>query len=476
MTFSLAALKPSWSKALRLHPYAKRRYLRNTAAYLTGVIISGVGGLAVGLAVQEILPLDFTAIGITYALSVLAAVVGTYMVLVELLLIARVPALERALGQDRLVTWHKILGPWSVWLILSHIVLIVTNYALVEGSNPIAELVSLITTTPWILPAVAGVTLMIVAGITSWKRVRGTLRREVWWTIHLYFYLAVALAFAHQIAVGGPFLSGWERWFWVGLYVVVFGLILTFRVVVPIVKNRRTQMVVERVVQETDNVVSVVLRGRNIARLQIEPGQFMNWRFDTDGLRYEAHPYSISAIEPAPASAATHDSATGTIDPESRLRITVKDLGDSSRALATLQPGTRAWFEGPYGASTSARISGKRVVLVAGGVGISPIVALADELAGEVPLDVVYRASTAHDLALTRELADLSRLGARIHLMPGPRHDYPMNARHLYETVGDLSDADLYVCGPASLNETVIRSAEVLGVRPHRIHREEFQL
>lgn len=443
------------------HPLAgesaafRRREVWATAAL---AVVGLLGGVATGLAIQEVRPLGGGLADTLWAVSVLAAVVGTYGVLVLLLLVARIPVLERAIGQDRLVIAHKRIAPWATGLVVLHVVLVVVAYAGFAGRGVLAEFWSQLTTTPWILPATAGLVLMVAAAVSSWRRVRRRLRHETWWTVHLYAYLAIALAFAHQLT--GPFLDGWARALWIALYMAVFGAILWFRVAVPLWRSWRHRLRVAAVVRETPNVVSVVLRGRDLHRLHVAPGQFFNWRFLTPGLVYESHPYSVSGLP------------RGDL-----LRITVKALGDSSAALANLEVGTRVLLEGPYGAVTPGLVRGPRAVLVAGGVGVAPVRALAEAFAGKVRTDIIYRASTPEDLALAEELRGLGAIpGVSVHLLPGSRHDLPLDVEHLSSLVGDLSDADVFACGPETLNHRVAESARSLGVRPERIHWEEFDL
>lgn len=438
------------------HPLAPERRRLDGRATAALAVVGALGGTVTGLGLLEVLPL--TPGNAVYGASVMAAVIGTYGTLLLLLLIARLPILERAYGQDRLVAWHKTLAPWSLALVGLHIVLVVAAYAADFGTGWWAQLANLVTGTPWILPTLAGTLALAAAGLTSWKRARKRMRYGTWWTIHLYTYLGVLLAFAHQITSGGPFLSGAARALWIGLYVAVFGAILVFRVLTPLVRSRRHRLAVESVVRESPDVVSVVMRGRGLERLRVAPGQFFSWRFDAPGLAYEAHPYSVSGLA------------------GERVRITVKALGDSSAALAALAPGTRVGIEGPYGAMTPTHRTGSRVVAIAGGVGIAPIAALADALAGTVPLDVVYRTSTTADLALADEITGLrTRPGVRVHLLAGSRATYPLVPAALGPLVGRLEDADVYLCGPAAFNRQAADAVRGLGARPGAIHSEDFE-
>ena len=173
-----------------------------------------------------------------------------------------------------------------------------------------------------------------------------------------------------------------------------------------------------------------------------------------------SHPYSLSA---APT--------------ENYLRITIKDLGDHSRSVAFLKPGTRVFVEGPYGAFTAGRATQPHVVMIGGGVGITPIRALMDEFRNGVQLDVIYRASSDADLFLKEELdylVDKSNGSMRVHYLVGSRREHPMDAKSLKGLVPRIADSDIYICGPGPLVETVKQAAEDLGVPKNRFHAEAF--
>ncbi len=430
---------------------------------VAGLVALGVavllGGVALVLAIEEALPVA-GRVGALKAVSSVAAVVGTSLMLFLLLLITRWPVLERAFGQDRLVAWHRKIAPWSLWLIVAHVLLIVTANALEANASWLAGIGVVVRKNPGIVPAIAGLLAMAAAGLTSWRRLRGHLRHETWWTVHLLTYLGIVLAFFHQVVAGDTFSNGAARTFWVALYALVLGLIVWNRAVVPAVRSARHRLVVAGVDRESDDVVSVWMTGRNLARLRLQPGQFLNFRFRHRGLAYEAHPFSVSAAD------------------GDRLRITVKALGDASTALAGIPKGTRVTFEGPYGVMTPARAQGSRHVLVAGGVGIGPIVSLARGLTSDAAaVDVVYRASLPEDLVLVDDLRELETAGAlRLHLLPGSRTLHPLSPEHLSSLLGDITDATVFVCGPESLNVRVTESARALGVPGSRIHSELFGL
>jgi ferredoxin-NADP reductase len=236
--------------------------------------------------------------------------------------------------------------------------------------------------------------------------------------------------------------------------------VIWWRIGIPLVRSLRHNLRVENIVVEGPGIVSVIMRGRKLHKLAAEGGQFFSWRFLTKGHFLMSHPYSLSA---APT--------------EHFLRITVKDLGDHSRSLAFLKPGVRVFVEGPYGAFIAGRSTRTHIVMVGGGVGITPVRALMDEFKDGVELDVIYRVSRVEDLVLKEELDYLvanSNGSMRVHYLVGSRKEHPMDAEALEKLVPWIADSDIYICGPGPLVETVKRAAADLGVPKNRFHDEAF--
>jgi predicted ferric reductase len=428
------------------------------AALLTGLGL----GLTVALELTTLRKSDFaTVYSILQATSRFAALIGTYFALLGILLVSRIPWVERGVGHDRLVTWHRKLGPWSLYLIGLHVLLVTVGYAGQFHVNLASELINILTTFNWMWAALAGFIFMITAGITSYKKARAKLSYEAWWVIHVSTYAAIALSFTHQV-LNGPMFIGHplNKGFWIFLYGSMVFSILYWRFAIPTFRSFRHALKVEKIVNEGENMVSVIMHGNNLDKLGAQGGQFFGWRFMSKGHALVSHPYSLSAAPTA-----------------HYLRITVKDLGDHSRSLADLKKGTRVFLEGPYGAFTAGRSSRKHVVLIGGGVGITPIRALMEEFREGVQLDVIFRASRSEDLVLRGEmdyLAAQSEGSIRVHYLVGSRKIHPMDARSLKALVPRFADSDIYICGPGPLVETVREAAKDLGVPKNRFHDEAF--
>jgi predicted ferric reductase len=427
-----------------------------------GPPVAALGLVAVillGISAESERALHASGGALTFA-GELAGLVGTYLLLVMILLIGRVPLLERTIGQDRLVRWHRRIGPWPISLLILHAVLIVAGYAEADRTGLLHQAWLQLTTYPDVLAAAVGLGLLIMAGVTSFRAVRRRVRYETWWVVHLYTYLALALAFSHQLANGASFVGHpLSRVFWSLLWAGTAGTVLVCRVGLPTWRTLRHQLRVVEVREEGPGVVSVICSGRRLEQLAVSGGQFFQWRFLVRGLWWQAHPYSLSALPRPPY-----------------LRVTVKGLGDQSQALSRIPRGTRVAIEGPYGVFTDHARQRGSVLLVAAGVGITPIRALLEDLPIQVDISVILRASRPEDVVLRDEVATMVRARPRavLHELIGPRHQVALDGPTLQRLVPDIRSRDVYVCGPDGFSEGVRAAAKQLAVPDDRIHLEEF--
>jgi predicted ferric reductase len=390
----------------------------------------------------------------------ITGLLGAYLALLVLLLLARLPVLERLVGFDQLTVWHRRTGTACLLLLLAHTALITAGYTIGDRIPLTREIGRLIEGYPGVITATAGLVLLIAVTLTSIAVARRRLRYETWYFVHLYAYLAIALAFSHQLATGSEFVGQpGARAYWIALYLVTAGTLLAFRIGIPLARLAVHGLRVERVEEIAPGVISLDVGGRRLERLRARSGQFFTWRFLTRGRWWEAHPFSLSA---APDGR--------------RLRITVKELGDYTAALRAIPPGTRVIAEGPFGAFTAAARRRPRVALIAGGVGITPILALLEDMPGEPgDIAVVYRATRPEDVILRDELEALAqRRGAELHYVLGAGER--LAAPDLQRLVPDIAARDVYVCGPPAMTEATRASLSRSGVSRRHIFTERFAL
>jgi predicted ferric reductase len=399
----------------------------------------------------------------------LAGMIAMDLMFVQVIQMARIPVVERAFGRDTLVRLHRVFGFMSLNLMVAHIALLILGYAVRDYVTPLRALVATVTLRHGTVMSAAGAALFVLVGVTSVRAARRRLRYHTWHLLHLYTLLGITLVVPHMIWIGTPFKPLWAKAYVICLYVVSVGSLLVFRLTLPLLRTLRHPLVVDRVVEEGAGSVSVHLRGRGVDRLPFRAGQFGIWRF-RDGRGWtRGNPYSLSAVPSGDT-----------------LRITAKEVGPNSRRLRTLRSGTRVLVEGPYGRFTAEARHGRKVTMIAAGIGITPVRALLEDLDYE-PGDAVllYRASTEDGFVFRQELEELAqRRGVRVVYLPGRRKNdrsswQPHGANEtdhtaLVRLVPDISEHDVYICGPDTWGRCAASAARSAGVPPRRIHVEQF--
>lgn len=458
-TYTATSARPTPTRAVPRPPRRPAQPIWGLRPVAVGVVWTGLAAVLLLGSVDELSSDLHQAGGVFVYLGGMAGLGGMYLALVQLLLISRIPGLERVLGQDGLVRWHRQVGPWPITLLTAHAVLLSVGFAQAAKSGVLHQFGVFLRSYPDVLAATVGLALMVAAGIVSVRALRRRMRRESWWILHLYMYLALALSFAHVLALGPTFVGHpANRVVWSVVWALTAGLVILYRFGLPVWRSVRHGLRVAEVRREASDVVSIVCRGRRLDRLPVAGGQFLQWRFLERGLWWQAHPYSLSAM------------------PDSRyLRLTVRIVGDHTQALARLRPGTRVAIEGPYGALTASARLHHKVVLFAGGIGVTALRALLEDLPkGSEPV-VLLRASSAEQLVFHDEVSMLvKRLKGSLHLLVGSRTEVGGARQILRRFVPDLAGRDVFACGPEGFVNEVASAARALGVRPDCVHSEVF--
>ncbi len=403
------------------------------------------------------------------SIGLLTGLLASDLLLIQIVMLARIPWVERAWGHDVLVRRHGWIGFASFWLTIVHVV----AFALVRvsgGSRSTFHLLwQVFVREPWMVWATIGTVLLVVVVVTSIRAARRRLRYESWHLLHLYAYAGVAFALPHQIVDGPDFRSPLRQFYWWGLYIVAAASIVVFRIGQPACRSWSHRLRVTSVTAEAPGVVSVVVEGRRLGRLRTRSGQFFIWRF-LDGPGWtRGNPYSISA-------APTGD----------RLRVTIRADGDGSSRAGRLRVGMRVLIEGPYGTMTAGVRRKPRMLLMAAGVGITPIRALLEDTPyapGETTL--IYRISQPEHAIFTDEIASIAAArGVVVHVLVGPRlaggswqsagGSALDDATALRALVPDLPQHDVFVCRPPAWTTAVRRAAQRIGVPREQVHTETF--
>jgi len=403
---------------------------------------------------------SFLALAVGRLAGLLAGVLSVVLVL----LMARITPLERRIGADHLTRLHSRLGRYTLLLLAIHVPLVVWGFAGATRMQLLPEAIVLWRDYPYIWAAVAAGLLLVAVAVTSARRIRRRLDYETWYFTHLLTYVAIALAFGHQIAVGSDFIhNNLQRHVWAAGYLAAAGVVGYWRVLRPIHRALRTRAEVGAVVVEPGGAVTLTVTGTHVKELAARPGQFFRVRVLTKRLWSQSHPYSLSAA------------------PDGRtLRFTIKPAVDLASDLRDLVPGTRVFIDGPFGTLTAERRIRSDVLLIAGGIGITPLRALFEAVppgVGDVTL--IYRCRSEQDVLFRDELDALATArGDRVIYVVGRTADLgdPLGASELERLVPDIANRDVFLCAPAPMMTQLTNTLQRLGVPRDSVHWESFEV
>jgi predicted ferric reductase len=406
------------------------------------------------------------------ALNRLSALVATSLLMVHIALVARIPWIEQVLGLDKLTGAHKKLGKPLLYMLVFHMVAAGVNYGLVDGSGIVAALLYLNLNFISIALATGGLALMGLVVVSSIRIARKKLSYESWYLVHLLSYIAILMSIPHQYEFGTDFLAQpmLQNYFTL-LYVFVTGNLVWFRVLQPVLLSLMSGLAVSSIKTEANRTTSITISGRRIERLGAEAGQFFLLRVLTKSQWWRPHPFSVSSA------------------PSNVIRFTVGNRGDDTALLQEIQPGTRVILEGPFGVFSESKRTRRHVTLLAAGIGIAPIRALAESLAAEPgDVTVIYRVTDESDAALLDEVKRICNERQHgLELVRGPRPasgsflpDIEPDERQrpdyvrLLELSPMIRESDVYICGPAGWSKSVVNSLKHIGINNDQIHLEEF--
>jgi predicted ferric reductase len=362
---------------------------------------------------------------------------------------------------------HSFLREYWNWLTLPQpkTTNIVGGISGTIATHPGSLSINLAPTSPYpgIITATVGTALLVAVVVSSLVVVRRKLPYEWWYAIHFTAYAGIALAWFHMIPDGNELvIDKVAADYWRSLYVFTLALVCYFRIARPLVRALRFDLRVTEVIPEGPDVVSLRIGGRGLERLEARAGQFFFWRFLTKGFWYTQHPFSLS-------EAPRGDS----------LRITVKNLGDHSARFGRIPVGTRVFAEGPFGVFTAQSRVEDKVLLIAGGIGITPVRALLEQMGGDIV--ALYRVISSADIVFSDELDRIAEArGARVSYVVGDHATAEgrdlLSPSHLKELVPDIAERDVYICGPPPMIEATVGNLHRAGVSRRRLHVERFAL
>jgi predicted ferric reductase len=396
------------------------------------------------------------------SIAVLFAYAGTSAFALNLVLGARLRPVEALFGGlERMYKAHRLNGQIAFLLLLGHVVLILASRATISTSVAVDLLRPSAGWTVFAgVLAFAGMVVAIV--LTLFVRLGHELFVYVQRSFGIVFLGATYHVFTTDTGARAQSQA-------LNLYLAALATLgiaaFVYRSVLGNLLVRRRKYRVAAVNRLDEFVTEVELEPRN-RPMTYEPGQFLfvNFREPFSEqfppfLRNQFHPFSITSAPDEP-----------------RLRITVKAVGDYTCALRTLEPGAAAVVEGPYGSFSSSHLTNDRQIWIAGGIGVTPFLSMARSLDGDAAaVDFYYcveHEAEAHFVDEIRSIAR-EREGFRVAVVPRDREGF-LTAERLAAENEDLASADILICGPPAMIESLRSQLRGRGSPGSQIHAEEF--
>jgi predicted ferric reductase len=387
------------------------------------------------------------------------------LILLELALVTRLRTLSDAFGTDTLLQFHRAIGIAGGAFLLGHVLLLVLPSGQWRALNPLAGGAAMQT------GAVAFWSLLLLVGSSLWRR-RLRVSFDTWNRIHrVATVLLLASSTAHLLLVSGYTGTSGVRGVVLALALLFGSLLVNYALLRPLRLWRQPwQVRTNTDIGGDTHLLEVAPSGH--AGFRFEPGQFAWLISGRTPYSRQQHPITIASSAEGPAGGAQE--------------YAIKHLGDWSREVVpALSPGTRIWVEGPYGGMTIDRLPAQGFVLIAGGIGITPmrsILLTLRDRGDRRPCLLFYAANDFSRVVFREELARLEQeLDLKVvYVLEHPqgkyagergRIDRALLERHLPAARAHFQ---YLVCGPNPMMDSVERLLAELGIPDDRVHSERF--
>ncbi|MBF2008026.1 MAG: ferric reductase-like transmembrane domain-containing protein [Chlorogloeopsis fritschii C42_A2020_084] len=398
--------------------------------------------------------------------SVALGFIALAMMALQFALTARINRVEASYGIDIILQFHRYISLVAFAFILIHpLILFIVQPETLQLLN--------VFTAPWRARMAVAATLALIALVvtTIWRQ-QLKIPYEPWRTSHgILAVLTVGLGLGHAIGVGNYLGLFWKAVLWTAIALVALWLLVYVRLVKPWFMLKKPYLV-EEVRPERGNVWTLALRPRGHEGFRFQPGQFAWITLDISPFRMREHPFSMS-------SSGEH---------AEKIEFSIKALGDFTNTIKDVKPGTKAFLDGPYGVFTTDRYEDSAgFVLIAGGIGITPIISMlvtAAERKDDRPYLVIYASKTWDDITFREELEDLKKkLDLNIiHVLREPPEDWSGEKGYVDKEVLERyipkrrATRQYFICASPKMMDQVELALHDLGVPPTNIHMEHFNL
>ncbi|MFH0804303.1 MAG: ferric reductase-like transmembrane domain-containing protein [Candidatus Zambryskibacteria bacterium] len=446
-----------------MSPMAK--YLKNNLAYiLLWVLVATPFVIWVFM-----LPLSnrfFSSGAIFRSLGQITGLLGMSLLSINFVLSARFKFLDRWFsGLNRVYIKHHLIGIIAFCLLLFHPTFLIIQYLLISLKASFDFILS-IGNWPVTLGEVALLVFVILMVITLYLH----FKYQNWKKTHQYMGAVLFLGGLHMLLVPSDISNNTLLKYYMLVLATAAIISYFYRTILGVYKKEEYKYKLQEVIRVNDSIVELKLIPL-AEKMKFIPGQFVFIRFDppvgeagNGRIFSESHPFSITSFPN-----------------DGYLSLSIKTLGDYTSMVYLMKPGAICSVEGPFGAFSYLKAKSKRQIWMAGGIGITPFLSMARHIdesgAKDYEIDLYYSVKNKDELAFAEEFAEISRRNSnfKLHHHFSEKDGY-ISARSVVSNSGDISKAEIFLCGPMSFMQSLRDQFVKLGFDNNKIHSEEFNL
>jgi predicted ferric reductase len=366
-------------------------------------------------------------------------------------------------GEDVIYHFHRRISLFAAGLVIVHPLIIF-------AVQPQLRLAPEFPDIPLrVVAAFVSVFSVVALAVMALWRSKLKIPYETWHLSHIALaIIAVTGGLLHMVGWGFYLVNPWKRGLWIGLTIFWLGLLFYVRIIKPLFILRRPYRVTE-VRQERGDTTTLVMRPEGHPGFRFRPGQFGWLTVWGSPFKITGHPFSFSS------SAAAADG---------QVEMSIRKLGDFTSGVPDVPVGQRVYIDGPYGAFSIGNPADMHV-LIAGGVGVTPMMSMIRTLAdtGDPRPVVLLYGSKQWDLITFRE--DLDALKARldlkvVHVLENPPADWTGERGFLSADVlrrylpKPFADHEYFICGPGVMMDAIEGALAELDVPLMKYHSERY--
>lgn len=386
------------------------------------------------------------------SLSQVLALLGTVWLCVSYVLSTRMAWVNNVFGgMDKMYRAHHIIGGLAFAMVLHHPIflaiealpnaIVARNYLFFSRSLPF----NLGVMSIYLFLLLLILTLLVKLPYSMWK------------TTHNFMGIPLLFAGAHILTITSDVSNSIVLRFWIVFWLLVGITSAIYKRFFYEKWGPRFEYKIAKI-ERVANVYVLSLEEIS-SKMEYQPGQFVFLKIDRLGGEY--HPYSIVSY-----------------NKDRYLKLAIKILGDYTVGMERVTEGDFCTIQGPYGDFFRPMKSDSNIVMVAGGIGITPFIGMIKndlQKDSERKIELFYTVRSKEDALFLEDLRSLREENGRFNwklIVSGGGQRLDCNL--IRESVGSFANKKFLLCGPQSMMICLAEDLKKYGVKNQDIIYEDF--